>query len=254
MGVFDSEDEAVDINTNAGLVGLWFHPTQNLRLNLEAQIGYADNFFTRIDPRHGQQYRADASYTPRPWVNLAANFSALESRNHTGDLNYGMHNRNFGLNATLAPNPRLSLDLAYNFTAFLQDNNVCYIATLTIPVTSTCMNDDTLLETLGYYRSHTHFANFSIMFKPLNRVTARLGYGVTDVSGNTLILDPLQPLGPLASRFQQPLAALDVNLSNRLSWHGGWNYYHYDEGSFVGPSLPRYFHANVTTLSLVYAF
>lgn len=254
MGVFDSEDEAVDINTNIGLVGLWFRPTQNLRLNLEAQVGYADNFFTRIDPRHGQQYRADLSYTPRPWVNLAANFNALESRNHTGDINYGMHNRNFGVNATLAPNPRVSLDLAYNFNAFLQDNNVCYIATLAIPGTSTCSNDNTLLETLGYYRSHTQFANFSIMFKPLNRVAARLGYAVTDVSGNTLILDPLQPLGPLASRLQQPLAALDVNLSKQLTWHGGWNYYQYNEGSFVGPTLPRYFHANVTTLSLVYAF
>jgi hypothetical protein len=253
-GVFDNEDEAVDINTNTGLFGLWFRPTQNLRLNLEAQIGYADNFFTRIDPRHLQQYRADASYTPRPWVNLGVNFNAVESRNHTGDINYGMHNRNFGVNAMVTPNPRFSLDLAYNFTGFLQDNNVCYVATATVPGTSTCINDDTLLETLGYYRSHTHFGNFSIMFKPVDRVAVRLGYSVTDVSGSTLILDPLQPLGPLASHFQQPLAALDVNLSKQLSWHGGWNYYQYNEGSFVGPTLPRYFHTNVTTLSLVYAF
>lgn len=253
-GVFDSEDESVDINMQTGLVGLWFRPTQNLRVNLEAQVGYADNFFTRIDPRHVQRYRADANYTPRPWLNLGLNLNMLESSNHTGDIDYSMHNRDFGLSATLAPAPQFSVDLAYNFTAFLQDNNVCYIATITVPGTFTCVNDDTLLETLGYYRNHTHFGNFSIMFKPVNRVTARLGFSVTDVNGNTLILDPLQPLGPLASRFEQPLAAIDVNLSKQLSWHGGWNYYQYNERSFVGPTLSRYFHANVTTLSLIYAF
>ncbi len=165
-----------------------------------------------------------------------------------------MHNRNFGLNALVAPNERISLDMAYNFTAFLQNNNICYIATVPAPGSFPCVNDNTFLETLGYYGNHTHFGTFSIMFKPVRRVAARLGYSVTDVNGNTLILDPLQPLGPLASRFQQPLAALDISLSKQLTWHAGWNYYQYNENSFVGPTFPRYFHANVTTLSLAYAF
>jgi hypothetical protein len=255
-GEFDSEVESVDINTHTGLVGLWFRPIQNLRVNFEAEAGYADSFFTRIDPRHVQRYRADANYTPRPWLTLGTNLNMFESRNHTGDINYGMHNRNFGLNAMVAPNPRFSLDLAYNFTGFLQDNQVCYIATITAPGSFPCVNDDTnsLLEALGHYRNHTHFGSFSVMFKPVARVAARLGYSVTNVDGNTLILDPLQPLGPLASKLQQPLAALDINLSKNLTWHGGWNYYQYNEGSFVGPTTPRYFHANVTTLSLIYAF
>jgi hypothetical protein len=39
----------------------------------------------------------------------------------------------------------------------------------------------------------------------------------------------------------------------------GWNYYQYNEGSavqgsFVGPTAPRYFHANALTESLRYAF
>lgn len=34
----------------------------------------------------------------------------------------------------------------------------------------------------------------------------------------------------------------------------GWNYYEYKEGSFVGPTAPRYFHANSLTESLRYAF
>jgi hypothetical protein len=253
-GLFDAEDDLTEINEHTGIAGVWFRPKQDLRINFDAEVGYADNFLTRIDPRHLQRYRGQASYTPRPWLNLGANLNIIESRNHTADVNYGMHNRNFGLNALLAPNERFSLDLAYNYTSYLQNNNICFAGTFTPSGTFPCVNDNTLSEVLGNYNSHTHFGEFSVMFKPVKRVTTRLGYSITDVNGSTLILDPLQPLGPLASRFQQPLAAIDLEIAKNVTWHGGWNYYQYNEASFVGPTLPRYFHANVTTLSLKYAF
>ncbi len=253
-GLLESEDDVTKIDVHAALAGIWVRPTPNLRANFNTEIGYADSFLTRIDPRRVQRYRGLASYTPRPWLNLGATLNMLEERNHTGDINYGMHNRNFGVNATLAPKERFSLDLAYNFTAFLQNNNICYVGTFVPAGTFTCVNDPTLLEILGNYTNHTQFGEFDMMFKPEKRITARVGYSVVDVNGSTLILNPLQPLGPLDSRFQQPLGAVDVEIAKNFSWHGGWNYYQYGEGSFVGPTLPRYFHANVATLSLTYAF
>ncbi len=253
-GLFDSEDDLTEINEHTALAGIWLRPNANLRINGDAEIGYADSFLTRIDPRHVQRYRGQTSYTPRPWLNVGANLNLLEERNHTGDIDFGMHNRNFGLNAVLAPNERFSLDMAYNYTAFLQNDNVCYTGTFVAPGTFTCVNDPTLLEVLGNYNSHTQFGEFSLKFQPDKRVTTWVGYSITDVSGSTLILNPLQPLGPLDSRFQQPLAAVDVQIARNLTWHGGWNFYQYGEGSFVGPTLPRYFHANVATLSLKYAF
>jgi hypothetical protein len=45
-----------------------------------------------------------------------------------------------------------------------------------------------------------------------------------------------------------------VQIAKNFTWHGGWNYYQYGESSFVGPTLPRYFHANLATFSLKYAF
>jgi hypothetical protein len=107
---------------------------------------------------------------------------------------------------------------------------------------------------LGNYNSHTHFGEMNIMVKPVKRAALRLGYSITDVSGSTLILNALQPLGPLNSRFQAPLASLDVEIYKGLSWRGGWNYYQYGEGSFTGPTSPRYFHANVGTIGFRYAF
>lgn len=253
-GLFDSEDDPITINEYTGVAGIWLRPKQDLRINADAEDGYADNLRWRIQPRHVQRYRAQATYTPRPWLNLGANFNLLEQRNNTSDIDYRMHNRNFGFNAVVAPKEKLSFDAAYNYSAFLQNSSVCYIGTAVAVGSVTCTFDPTLLEVLGNYNNHTHFGEASVMFKPVQRITARLGYSITDVNGSTLILDPLQPLGPLVSRFQQPLAAVDVEIAKNFSWHAGWNYYQYGEGSFVGPTAPRHFHANLATFSLKYAF
>jgi hypothetical protein len=168
-----------------------------------------------------QRYRAQATYTPRAWLNLGANFNIVEQRNHTSDINYAMHNRNFGVNAVVAPQEKFSFDFAYNYSAYLQNNNICYIGTVVAAGSFTCTFDDSLLEVLGNYTNHTHFGEFSLMFKLVHRVMVRVGYSITDVNGSTLILDPLEPLGPLASRFQQPLGAIDVEAISLPCQEGG---------------------------------
>ena len=89
---------------------------------------------------------------------------------------------------------------------------------------------------------------------PIERVTLRLGYSIVDNQGNTTSFNTLLPLGPLSSTYQSPLAAVDVIVHKNVTFKAGWNYYQYGEGSFVGPTAPRYFHANNTTLALRYAF
>ena len=42
------------------------------------------------------------------------------------------------------------------------------------------------------------------------------------------------------------MANLSVDIGHKLAFNMGWNYYQYGEGSFVGPTAPRYFHANST--------
>lgn len=41
--------------------------------------------------------------------------------------------------------------------------------------------------------------------------------------------------------------------THNFIWHAGWSYYQYGEKAFVGPTSPRYFHANNATISLKYA-
>ena len=94
----------------------------------------------------------------------------------------------------------------------------------------------------------------SLMLKPMTRVTTRVGYSITSVDGKTPQFNILQPLASLAYNYHQPVASVMVDLGHNLSWNAGWNYYQYGEKSFVGPTAPRYFHANTATISMRWAF
>jgi hypothetical protein len=106
----------------------------------------------------------------------------------------------------------------------------------------------------SYYTNHTNFGMFTVRFKPIKRLTLNVGGSVTSVDGTTPQFNILQPLGSLQYLYYQPVANFSVDLTHGLAWNSGWNYYQYNEGSFVGPTAPRYFHANTVTESLRYSF
>jgi hypothetical protein len=85
-------------------------------------------------------------------------------------------------------------------------------------------------------------------------LTANLGCSITSVDGRIPQFNILQPLGSSQYNYYQPVANLSVDLGQKLAWNTAWNYYQYNEGSFAGPTAPRYFHANALTESLRYEF
>ncbi|HEX8925254.1 MAG TPA: hypothetical protein VF786_05650, partial [Terriglobales bacterium] len=254
-GDFDSETERFpSINQYWAIAGVWYRMGEKFRLDAEGRFMSADDFLTRIDPRKEQQYRGNASYTPRGWVTFAANMNIREQRNRTQDFGYNAHYRNFGFNVIAAQDKKVAVEAAYNFSNTGQNATACYIGTVVAPGSFPCVNDPALTQTLGFYWNHTHYGSASVMVKPVSRVSAVVGYSIIDTNGNTLILNPRQPLGVLSFRYHQPLASLAVGLTKQVELRAGWNYYQYAENSFVGPTLPRYFHANLVNLSLRYAF
>jgi hypothetical protein len=110
------------------------------------------------------------------------------------------------------------------------------------------------LQANSFYSNHTQFGMATVRFKVAKRATVNVGGSITNVDGDVPQFNILQPLGSAQYRYYQPVADLSVELGHRLAWNTGWNYYQYNEGSFVGPTAPRYFHANSLTESLRYAF
>jgi len=73
-------------------------------------------------------------------------------------------------------------------------------------------------------------------------------------NGSQVYTDPLQVPGSLKNNYNKPAAELEFEVHEGLSAKAAWNYYGYNEKSAAGPTIPRDFHANLTTVSLRYSF
>jgi hypothetical protein len=245
------------------LLGFWARPSHTLRLNFSLEHTNYDNVIVRMAPRKESRYRFQTTYTPRPWAVLGGSINILQDTNADALTNYVGHNQNYGLTASLTPRERFGLDLAYNYNNVIQNALICFNDTpptgVSLPFVNSagsCAANDPANPLLAnsYYTNHTQFGMTTVRFSPVKRLTANLGYSVTSVDGAIPQFNFLQPLGSLQYTYSQPVANLSVDIGHKLAWNMGWNYYQYGEGSFVGPTAPRYFHANSLTESLRYAF
>jgi len=258
------EDHFVGLEKTA-LLGLWARPIHALRLNFDLEHTNFNGVFVRISPRKEARYRFQTTYTPRSWATLGGAINILQQSNADVQTQYLAHNQNYGLTASLAPRESFGMDLAYNFNSVIQNALICFNDTPPVGVilpfvasanNNNCIGNDTSnnLMANSYYTNHTNFGMATVRFKPAKRVRANFGYSITSVDGNVPPFNILQPLGTLQYKYQQPVANLSVDIGHKLTYNMGWNYYQYGEGSFVGPTAPRYFHANSLTDSLGYAF
>jgi len=256
-------EKQIEVHEYTALAGVWARPIQGLRINFDLEHTNYDDVIVRMAPRKESRYRFQTNYAPRPWAVVGGSINMLEDANADALTQYIGHNRNYGLTASIAPRTRFGIELAYNYNDAIQNALICFNDTpptgVTLPfVTSagSCAASDPNNPLLGssYYTNHTNFGMFALRVQPVKRATVNIGYSITNVDGTEPQFNILQPLGTLESRYQQPVASLSIDLGHKLAYNTGWNYYQYSEGSFIGPTAPRYFHANSLTYSLRYAF
>ena len=235
----------------------------SLRFNFDWEHTNNDDALVRIGPRKEDRYRIQGNYTPKPWAVLGASINLWGASNGDALTDYQAHNRNYGFTANLTPRERFGFDFAYNYNDTKQNALICFNDSNTLlPVvanagncTANGYNDSkNPLLTNGYYTSTTDYGMGSVMFKPQARITTQVGYSITSVGGQTPQFNSLQPFGSLQYNYHQPLANVSVDIGHNLTARMGRNYYQYGEKSFVGPTDPRYFHANNATFSLRWAF
>jgi hypothetical protein len=232
-------------------------------LNFNWEHTNYDNTIVRIGPRKENRYRVQANYTPKPWAVIGTSVNLWSASNNDALTAYKGHNRNYGFTASLNPRERFGLDLAYNYNDYQQNAAICFNdsdTTLSVVANAgSCTAngyDDSSnpLLTNGVYTSRTNYGMASVTVKPVKRVSIQAGYSITSVGGDTPQFNSLQPSGSLQYNYHQPLALVSVDIGHHLAWNASWNYYQYGEKSFVGPTDPRYFHANNATFSLRWAF
>jgi len=258
-----ADENRVVIHEYTPLLAFWAKPRPSLRFNFDWEHTNNDDAIVRIGPRKEARFRIQGNYTPKPWVVVGASVNLWQASNGDVLTDYRAHNRNYGFTANLTPRERFGFDLAYNYNDINQNALVCFndsdISLSVVASAGSCVangfNDSkNPLLTDGHYTSNTHYGMGSVMFKPHARITTQVGYSITSVGGQTPQFNVLQPFGSLQYNYHQPLANVSVDIGHNVAARVGWNYYQYGEKSFVGPTDPRYFHANNATFSLRWAF
>lgn len=249
----DVGSDFTEINGHTALLGFSARPVDSFRISADAELFSGDNQFFRITPRHSQDYRIRANYKPETWISLGAAVRILETRNNSLDIGAFGHNRSFGFSSSFAPDSWWAVDLSYDYNDVFSQTNICFVANPVVVSPGTISCGTPFLSGNSLYTNVSHFGSGSLILKPWKRVTAGAGYAVTSTSGNTLILNPFAPTGPLAFNYHLPTASLAIALNEHLTWKSGWNYYGYNEKSDPGPTLPRDFRGNVFTIGLRYS-
>ena len=257
------DEDRIIVHEYTPLFGIWARPMTSLRFNFDWEHTNNDETIVRIGLRKENRYRVHANYTPKPWAVLGTSINLWDGSNADALIDYRGHNRNYGFTASLNPRERFGIDLAYNYNDYQQNTFICFNnSDTTLAVVANAGSctangyDDSgnPLLTNGIFTSKTHYGMAAVTVKPVSRVTLQAGYSITSVGGETPQFNSLSPFGSLQYNYHQPLASVLIDIGHHLSWKASWNYYQYGEKSFVGPTDPRYFHANNATFSLLWAF
>ena len=112
-----------------------YRPVDTLRITSDFEFGYNDASFTRTSPRQVQVYKVHAAYTPRPWLSLDGAIDIHENRDNVYQVNDLEHGRTYSFVTILSPNPKVTLDIGYNYNDIYSQADVCF-AYSTVPATS----------------------------------------------------------------------------------------------------------------------
>jgi hypothetical protein len=262
----DSGEET--IWEHAGLLGLWFRPNTRWRATYDMELLYADKSFTRISPRQRQRYKGRVSYKAADWATVAFHANFLEQRNNVDQVFHKQHNRTFAFAVTMMKE-KWSVDFGYDWNDVSSRTNICFTLT-TVPLppgSGPCPISTPSATTfaISRYDNRLDFGYVNFMWKPVKRLTTKMGYTITSTSGDTLILGPINaPRGPLAYNYHKPYAGVEVELDKHVMLKSDWNYYGYNEKQTadiftspvdsLGRLVGRDFRGNLFTTSVRFVF
>jgi hypothetical protein len=278
----DTARAITTINENALLLGFTGRPVDALRITGDFSFGYNDASFTRIDPRQVESYDVHATYAPRPWAMVDGAVEIHENRDDVATVSNLEHDRMYSFMTMLGPSPKLTIGFGYNYWDVYTQSEICFnysiaytnptpppttlpvstsppgVATTPCPITGASVGAAGL-GALSTYASSDHFAHADLMWKPVKRVTATLGYGGSFVRGKTIFLNPLAPSGTLDYNYQTPYGSITFDIHKGFSYKMGWNYYGFNEAGNTNPFglgfIPlQDFNGSNATFSFRYAF
>ena len=256
--ITDAGGDFIPIHANSALFGLVLRPTTQLRANFNAEVMSADNAFTRISPRKLQHYRMRTTYNPHPWLSFTGTINILASSDNVQTVNHFAHNQDFSFGAVINPSEKWGIDLNYAYDSVYSRTDECYASSAPVagaqPSPAVCQQAGLPWQSNGFYNQPTQYGSIGFLLSPIKKLHAAAGYRMSAVNGNAPPINIRQVPGSLQSQYQTPYGRIAYDFTPNWTWKGDYNYYSYGEGTPIGPTLPRSFHANNFTLAIRYAF
>jgi hypothetical protein len=238
----------------AGLLGIRIKPLKAMTINLESEIGRANQPFTPVSDRNYIALGGRFEYRVKK-LTLGALYKENYNNNSVTLSSYSSHARTYSANAAWTPRDWFTLDASYSKLHLDSLSGIVFFAG---PEALSPLSSNQI------YISNIHAANLVTRFVVAKRVDFYVGYTITDDTGDgrstaapagvtdptTLIFAPVQTF-PLS--YQAPLARVSIRLREKLRWNAGWQYYNYRE-QFGLESFYQGYHANTGYTSVTWAF
>jgi hypothetical protein len=184
-----------------------------------------------------------------------------ENRDNVTMVNNLEHGRTYSVMATFSQSSNLWVDIGYHYMDIFTQTYICFADTGSTVFTTACTIPGTTgpLGTTSFYASKDHYAYADVMWKPVKRVTAMLGYAGSIVRGNTTFLNAFSPSGTLNFNYLKPFVSLSYDIRKDLTYKTSWNYFGYNDRGFPNPAglaaLPSQdFNGSNVTFSLKYVY
>jgi hypothetical protein len=240
----------------SGTLGVRIRPVKPLTINLEGEVGRANQPLTPISPANFHTLGGRIDYRLKN-VQLSASYREVYDVNSPQLFSlYNSHSRNYNANASWAPKSWFTLDASYSQIHLDSQSFLAFFAGVNRPQLQT-----------GYqslYISNIHSGNLGIRFALGKRADVYVGYSITMDTGDGRaaavppdVTDPIQALLSSVETFpltyQSPLGRVSIKILPKVRWNAGFQLYNYNE-KFNLLGYYQNFHAVTGYTSVLWSF
>ena len=234
----------------AGVAGVNWILLKDLRLHVEGEIGRDDHAFAPNSLAHYHAIRARVRYAKRKY-SISGGFQQNYNKNSIQVTTYSSRSRNYNGDVTWNAKSWLALDASYSNLHLDTIGGLQFFAG--------SPRASLVADQSSYYISNIHAANLGLRIPIRKRADLYAGYSLTRDAGDSRAAYILPRLAPgLADlyhaetfplTYQTPLLRLSVQITPKLRYNIGYQYYGYHEDfGLLGQNQNYRAHTGYTSL------
>ncbi len=246
-GSFNALSEQGNV-LHEGLFGLRLKPLKPLSILLEGELGHTNRPLTPIAEKNYHVLGARLQYKVKT-LQLTAATRENYNTNSVSLSSFASHSRNYSADAAWTPRDWFQLDAGYSKLHLNTAGGIAYFA-----------GGPFISGQQSIYVSNLHVANLSARFALSKRADFLAGYSHTQDTGDGrstplgtqagATLSALQAAQTFPLRFLSPLARLSIQITPKIRWNVGYQYYGYNEHFLNGQD----YRANTGYSSVLWSF